>query len=490
MTSTIDRTARRESPGESALDRFGEPIRPYRPLDAATRAQAVDMVRKAIGSAYVHLAPNETHYVFGRMTAPTLLRAVRSTADMLAHPADTAARAAALAIPSDGTMAKFPAPPDPFTIRNHETVSKRNRKRIATFERQHIGTAPVIGDRYEPVNGYRWGSPAVDPMPADVRQRLSMDLVALASHRLIDGADSLAVYRIAQHHLAPFGLEPLTGTDPTSWHRTGRIDRSDVVASSSHRALLDGLNYRSALNELAPFGGVFGTHTRQRTTWTTRGALRPVELRKGEPGEASPTLALRTAGRYVNIWSYYGRSAHGYLIKDDPAMPLEVRDTTLDQPWSVTTPAETRAPLAPQALGYGAIVVTTQALIAPSTVAHKLWRGHVLVTRPRKSRAVKAASKPSGRKARKAAKARNVARTDYEVTRPESHERGAWLPLVELVDPGKRVVIVGDEYRATVTRKAGKNGRYSANVRDHGERWTVTGRTADRIAHHLATRAS
>lgn len=395
---------------------------PWQPLDALTRSVSVDMVRKAIGAD------------FG---APTLKRAVLETARMLKHPADTIARAAALAIPSNGEMVPMPEAPDAWSARQHETRIVRNRKRVSTFTRDRVSMAPVIGDRYEPAGGYVWSLPApsADELPMSVRQRLSGDLVALAPHRLYAGAVGLDVQRVTDRHLLPFDLPRLVGSDPTAWHFVGRIDRSDVVTSSSHRANMDGLRYRSALTDLIPFEGVYGTRTAQREVHAPRVAIR-LELRKGERGNVVHPPRLRTTSD--------GAPTIGAL------------------------------------LGYAACLVQVVELVAPYSTTRYIWRGHRLSARPGKSRDVRTARR--GKRA--AVKAQNEQRTIGEFQRPDTAP--AWLELVESVGKGERIVVIGDQYRATITRQDRVNGRYSAVVRDHGARMRITGRTPNRVAHLLA----
>lgn len=113
---TVDRTARRESPG-------GEPqIVQYKPFDRVAAITLVDTVRRACPG----------------MSAADGLRACRTLADLRNHPDKADAIARALDVPTDGSMQAFTPAPDAWSATRHEQRADDTVKRY--------GMARVQGD--------------------------------------------------------------------------------------------------------------------------------------------------------------------------------------------------------------------------------------------------------------------------------------------------------------------------------------------------------
>jgi len=160
----------------------------WSPVDASTRRDLVDTVRRTF---------SDDDGVVRRWSARDLRRAVDVLRSLRSHPDVVAARSAHLDLESDGSVGPLGSAPDPWSARNHDTVTRTGRKGTTVTERRRVGIAPVIGRVDVDVHG----------RPVDVE--LSARLAACRRVRL--GAVSFDVLRVTTEHY--HGVVPdLVGT--------------------------------------------------------------------------------------------------------------------------------------------------------------------------------------------------------------------------------------------------------------------------------------
>lgn len=167
----------------------------------------------------------------------------------------TAARAAHLAIPSDGTMEPHQSAPEPYTASKH-TVRRGRNKKGATAKVIARGAATVQG-----ASSYIGPRPflAESLMTFDEREALALALVNV--RRIQCGAVALDVLRATDATFAPFDVPALLGTDVMGFEQLVPGDRTSRCAVAVSAAGVTGLAISTAADVLAAHGAVYTAHT-------------------------------------------------------------------------------------------------------------------------------------------------------------------------------------------------------------------------------------
>lgn len=359
--------------------------------------------------------------------------AARSVSALRSHPAVVAARAAALSVDvdpadPDRTPNTASAVPDSFTARNHETVAKRTRKGNTVLERTRVGVASVVGSTARVAPGDLDGATAPDVCAAVVAMQREIDgAPLLVDGRTVHGVrrdrsgrgNAFDLQRLTDHYLRSHGVDPLTGSDVTSWHELREVPKgSDPrdVPNAVHRCGLTGWLSVPTVDAFAAHSAVHAAITRHNVHTADRPTR--VTLPKGRKRANDPTdtrvFAVDPAGVAVSVWS---------LVSAGP-------DTE-----------------------------------------HR-FVGHRLVKRPERS--TRRSTKRRAATVRRTE--RNAQRTIGTVREPATVD--AWRVLLADIGRGERLVIETSDGAVTVTRGNGRNARYSTS----GARGRHRARTVESIA--------
>lgn len=410
---------------------FTRPTLSYRPT-VEHRRDLVETVRRALPG----------------IGAVDGLRAVRTLVALRGNPADTQARADALALESDGTMPKMPAAPDPWSARQHETTVKRTRKGRTVQERTRVGIAPVIGSTLPVWNGHADGLSD----GAGLARRMATLELESAHVRADNGATvygarvlrsgarvGLDVQRVADRHYRSHGLPALIGTDVTSWEEVrsvpNGVDPALLRYVTVTRSYADDVVAVSGAASISGERAEYTAHTRHnyhRVTRPTRVTLPKGRARQGDPCDRPNPGILRGLGF-------------------DPS----------------------GAPIFATAIRWE--------LIAPSHDVERRFVGLRAVARPttRDRHGVRRSAERVKRSTVK--RERDQARTIGTVREPATVE--AWATLLDTLDKGEAIDVATPDGTVRVTRGKGRNARLSSS----GARGKYRTRTAESMAHRLAS---
>jgi hypothetical protein len=399
---------------------------------------------------------------------------------MLKHPAETQARADALDVPTDGTMAPFPDAPEPFTARKHDIVVGRNKKG-PTLKRVRVGVAPVIGSISAVSAPY--DACADDALTLAERGAITFALNHDV-HRMVCGSNAIDVQRFTDRIFRRHGVPALIGTDPTDYEQIIPGDRSSRCSVAVHRTGLSGEAIPGIADRvLAPHGASYGT----KLPWSCR-----IELSKPRARLADHPNTGRSAVPYVTR-PKGKRPMIAY--RTTPILRTFVAGLTDIVSYVVClASADDRHETKRTYKARGVVLISHRQGIATivqglSPVDHRTDRityahrtvfvGHRRIER-------RASVKRGATLKRQASAQRTELRTVADVVAPDT--RQGWAELLQILDRSDRLKASTDHGVVTVTRAA-KSGIYSATLPAEGwhglKRWQT--RTIDAMAIRLAS---
>lgn len=226
-------------------------------------------------------------------------------ARLAASELDALARAEHLALESDGTMARFPSLPDPWSARQHESVPRRSASGRTTFKRTRVGMATVNGRTDRPAGRVPYDGLTDDACNA----RIIAGRLLEGCRHMVTGVNSLDVQRVTDLVYGRYlgELDALVGTDVTAYEQGLNIDQVLDVLGTSRTSGISGPYRDSTWDRFAAPTAVYAGNTGSQVEWPMRVTL-PIGHHRRDDARDSHVFVVASDGTVTLTHSLIGPS--------------------------------------------------------------------------------------------------------------------------------------------------------------------------------------